>query len=117
MTAAQTGLDRGNRAKLARVWLKLVAAHDFVFSEANKTALEHLVIRLSLAGFVIHLALIFLSRSLPHPPPLIAGLGENYLTAIYTPFSFILFYEVLMLIGALPKSTTQSIAKQYEIVR
>jgi hypothetical protein len=116
MTAAQTGLDRGNRAKLPRVWLKLVAAHDFVFSEANKTALEHLVIRLSLAGFVIHLALIFLCRSLPHPPPLIAGLGENYLTAIYTPFSFILFYEVFILIAALPASTTRSIVNQFEIV-
>ena len=116
MTAAQTGLDRGNRAKLPRVWLKLVAAHDFVFSEANKTALEHLVIKLSLAGFVIHLALIFLSRSLPHPPPLIAGLGENYLTAIYTPFSFILFYEVFILIAALPASTTRSIVNQFEIV-
>ena len=116
MTAAPTELDRGNRAKLARVWLKLVAAHDLVFSEANKTALEHLVIRLSLAGFVIHLALIFLSRSLPHPPPLIAGLGENYLTAIYTPFSFILFYEVFILIAALPASTTRSIVNQFEIV-
>ena len=42
--------------------------------------------------------------------------ARTILSAIYTPFSFILFYEVLMLIGALPQSTTQSIAKQYEIV-
>jgi hypothetical protein len=116
MTAAQTELEGGNRVKLARVWLKLVAAHDLIFSEANKTALEHLVIRLSIAGFAIHLALIFLSRSLPHPPPLIAGAGENYLTAIYTPFSFILFYEVFILIAALPASTTRSIVNQFEIV-
>ena len=116
MAAAQTRLDGGNRGKLARVWLKLVAAHDLIFSAANKTALEHLVIKLSIAGFVIHLALIFLSRSLPHPPPLIAGAGENYLAAIYTPFSFILFYEVFILIAALPASTTRSIVNQFEIV-
>ena len=66
---------------------------------------------------MIHLALIFLSRSLPYPPPtLIAGVGGNYLTAIYTPFSFILFYEVLTLIAALPASTTRSIVNQFEIV-
>jgi hypothetical protein len=116
MTAAQTELDGGNRAKLAPVWLKLVAAHDLIFSEANKTALEHLIIKLSIAGFAIHLALIFMSRSLPHPSPLIAGVGENYLTAIYTPFSFILFYEVFILIAALPASTTRSIVNQFEIV-
>jgi hypothetical protein len=65
----------------------------------------------------VHLGLVFLARTLASPPPVIAAIGKNYLSAIYTPFSFILFYEVLMLIGALPKSTTQSIAKQYEIVR
>ena len=40
-------------------------------------------------------------------------MGKNYLSAIYTPFSFILLYEVLMLIAALPHSTTESIAKQF----
>lgn len=64
----------------------------------------------------MHLALIFLSRTLPAPPAILSALGGNYLSAIYTPFSFILFYEVLMLIAALPHSTTESIAKQYEIV-
>jgi hypothetical protein len=62
------------------------------------------------------LALIFLARSLAHPPLLIAGVGQNYLAAISTPFNFILFYEVLILIGSLPASTTSSIANQFEIV-
>jgi hypothetical protein len=78
--------------------------------------LDRLVVNLSVAGLIAHLALVFLSRSMASPPALIAAAGRNYLAAIYTPFSFILFYEVLMLIGALPRSTTQSIAKQYEIV-
>ena len=47
---------------------------------------------------------------------LLAGLDRNYLHAIYTPFTFILFYEVLLLVFALPKSHTSSIGKQYEII-
>ena len=38
------------------------------------------------------------------------------MSAIATPFTFILFYEVLTLIAALPASTTQSIANQFEVV-
>jgi hypothetical protein len=92
------------------------ALYDRLYSERNRARLEHWIMNLSILGFLVHLALIFLSRTLPHPPALIAIAGKNYLSAIYTPFSFILFFEVLMLIAALPQSTTQSIAKQYEIV-
>ena len=38
------------------------------------------------------------------------------IVAIYTPFSFILVYEVYLLIYFLPASITQYIAKQYEII-
>jgi len=92
------------------------ALFDNLYSERRQKQLDRLVVNLSVAGLIAHLALVFLSRSLASPPALIAAAGKNYLAAIYTPFSFILFYEVLMLIGALPRSTTQSIAKQYEIV-
>jgi hypothetical protein len=47
---------------------------------------------------------------------LLSDLDRNFLHAVYTPFSFILFYEVLLLVMALPKSHTSSIGKQYEIV-
>jgi hypothetical protein len=94
----------------------LDAIFDNLYSEHRQRQLDLLVVNVSVAGFFVHLALIFLSRTLASPPPLIAAVGKSYLSAIYTPFSFILFYEVLMLIGALPQSTTQSIAKQYEIV-
>jgi hypothetical protein len=101
---------------LVRLWLRIDALYDLFFSETNKAMLRQLVIFLGLAGFVIHLALIFLARSLAHPPLLIAEAGHNYLSAISTPFNFILFYEVLILISALPASTTRSIASQFEIV-
>lgn len=89
---------------------------DRIFTPERQAWLDRVVVNISIAGFLIHLALIFLARVLSHPPALIAAVGPNYLSAIYTPFSFILFYEVLLLITALPQSTTQSIAKQYEIV-
>lgn len=89
---------------------------DDLYSEHRQHQLDRLVVYASVVGFIVHLALVFLSRMLVFPPALATAVGENYLSAIYTPFSFILFYEVLMLIGALPQSTTQSIAKQYEIV-
>lgn len=97
-----------------RAWLE--RAFDRIYSDANRAWLDHAIVNVSVVGFVVHLLLVFLSRTLATPPALIAAVGKNYLAAIYTPFSFILFYEVLMLIAALPHSTTQSIAKQYEIV-
>ena len=92
------------------------AAFDRLNAEEHRAWLDHLVVNVSIIGFLLHLALVFLARTLPNPPAILAALGRNYLSAIYTPFSFILFYEVLLLIAALPESTTQSIAKQYEIV-
>ena len=94
----------------------LANAFDRVYSDQRREWLDHAVVNVSVAGLLLHLFLVFLARTLPNPPALIAAVGTNYLAAIYTPFSFILFYEVLMLIAALPQSTTQSIAKQYEIV-
>jgi len=74
------------------------------------------MVTLGVAGFLGHLALIALSRNLTHPPAALAAVGRNYLSAIYTPFSFILFYEVLELVAAIPHSTVQSVASQFEIV-
>src|SRR5271170_694577 len=94
----------------------LAATFDRLYAEHRRASLDRLTVDVSIAGFLVHFALVFLSRTLLHPPALLAAVGRNYLSAIYTPFSFILFFEVLMLIAALPQSTTQSIAKQYEIV-
>ena len=45
-----------------------------------------------------------------------SNLLTNPIAAIYTPFSFILVYEVYLLIYYLPKSTSIYISKQYEII-
>jgi hypothetical protein len=116
MADAHNGAEKNRPGTLTRVWLWLDSAFDRIFSEANQETLKRLAIKLSIAGFVIHLLLIFLARTLAHPPLAIAIAGQNYLAAISTPFNFILFYEVLVLIAALPTSTTRSIANQFEIV-
>jgi len=75
------------------------------------------MVRLAATGFIVHLLLIALARTVPFlgNGPL-ADLDRNFLHAVYTPFSFILFYEVLLLVLALPRSHTSAIGKQYEII-
>ncbi len=116
MANAQNTSDHVHHRLFVRIWLRLDALYDLFFSDANKAILRQIVIWLGMAGFALHLALIFFARTLAHPPLLVAAAGQNYLSAISTPFNFILFYEVLTLIAALPSSTTSSIAKQFEIV-
>lgn len=95
-------------------WLE--DAYDLMFSESNIERLKRWAILVSATGFVVHLLLIFLGHSLPHPPALLVSAGQSYLSAISTPFNFILFYEVLTLIATLADSTTRSIAGQFEVV-
>jgi hypothetical protein len=90
---------------------------DRLDRDANHHRVERLVVALSALGFLIHLLLICLARLNPElESGVLFGIGRNYLHAVYTPFSFILFYEVLLLVMALPKSLTSSIGKQYEII-
>lgn len=79
----------------------------------NVRAFEVLIIRLAVVFFIAHLALIFLFNNVP---AFNRGESFNYLKAIYTPFSFILAYEVFLLVVILPESMTEFIGKQFEII-
>jgi hypothetical protein len=120
LTVAVTSEHGSNHPSNAQspssVWTALIGVHDLCFSDRNKGKLKRLVVKISLAGFALHLGLIFLAHCLAQPPLLVAIVGSNYLSAISTPFNMILFYEVLTLIAAMPASTTRSIANQFEIV-
>jgi len=95
----------------------LATLYDFCSSEHQKRRIESWTLWLAVSGFLIHLSLIALVSSLPSlQTGLLSDLDRNYLHAVYTPFSFILFYEVLLLVFALPRSHTSSIAMQYEIL-
>jgi len=84
-------------------------------SEKVKKHAEVWTVYLSFLFFLGHLLLIFLRNSFPEISYL-QPLNSNYLSALYTPFSIILVYEVYLLILSLPLSFTNSIRKQYEII-
>ena len=107
----------GERNAIAFVFDWIAVRYDHVNRPDVRQHLERVVVVLAAGGFVLHLLLILLVRQFPEIAlgPLDA-LDRNFLHAVYTPFSFILFYEVLMLVLALPQSHTSSIGKQYEII-
>ena len=91
--------------------------HKKVFSKKNIKSFETLVLYFAIAGFLIHLALVFLN--LKYDVNYFVGLDSllsNPISALYTPFSFILVYEAFLLIYYFPRSFTTSIAKEYEII-
>lgn len=85
-------------------------------SDDTRKKTEKIILIISIASFLIHLLIIFLVDFgyivLAEPSDLLT----NPIAAIYTPFSFILIYEVYLLIYYLPKSFTIYISKQYEII-
>ncbi len=96
---------------------KTSAIYDWVDSPQRRRVIENSAVFLAAGGFVAHLILILLARTVPAlGNGFLAGLDRNFLHSVYTPFSFILFLEVLLLVLALPKSHTSSIGKQYEII-
>jgi hypothetical protein len=87
-----------------------------LLSDKTQKKSERIILIIAVASFLIHLAIISLVDfgfiSLNKPSELL----KNPIAAIYTPFSFILVYEVYLLIFFLPKSITTYISKQYEII-
>ena len=89
---------------------------DMFLSEKMRGKAENLILKLALLSFFIHLAIIYLIKFDFLALPLNSELLANPISAVYTPFSFILIYEVYLLIYYLPKSFTTYITKQYEII-
>ena len=89
---------------------------DGIFSEVNRKKIESFTIWSATVGFIFHLSLVLLNNFS------IINIGNesllltNPISAIYTPFSIILYYEIFLLIFYLPRSFTTSILKQFEII-
>ncbi len=87
-----------------------------LLSEKTRHTSERVIVILAIASFLLHLLLIGLVElgfvELSYESELLA----SPIAAIYTPFSFILVYEVYLLVYYLPKSVTTYISKQYEII-
>jgi hypothetical protein len=87
-----------------------------LLSDKTKHWGEQVILVIAIASFLIHLAIIYLVDFGIIPITVTSDLLKNPIAAIYTPFSFILVYEVYLLIHYLPKSITTYISKQYEII-
>lgn len=87
---------------------------DNFLSEKFRKQTERIIIGIAIVSFILHLLIIFLvSQGIID---INSKLTKNPISAVYTPFSFILVYEVFLLVFYLPWSISTYIGKQYEII-
>ena len=95
---------------------KFENVYQKLLSDETQKRSERVILVIAIASFLVHLLVIGLVNFdfiyIAEPSNLLV----NPIAAIYTPFSFILVYEVYLLIYYLPKSFTTYITKQYEII-
>lgn len=88
-----------------------------VFAKNIRKIIEKIILILAAVGFVLHLLLIFLKgQGIVFFSPLYPELLNDPISAIYTPFSLILVYEIYLLLFYLPRSFTSCVSKQFEII-
>jgi hypothetical protein len=85
---------------------------DKYFNAKNVRKVELIILRFAVFAFLFHLLIIFLGNNFLY----FKNLQHSYLKAIYTPFSFILFYEVFLLVIIIPKSISEFVGKQFEVI-
>ncbi|MDA9244888.1 hypothetical protein N9P19_02300 [Flavobacteriaceae bacterium] len=88
-----------------------------VFAPKVRKGFENIILLLAGIGFLIHLGLIGLkSQGIVLFSAFNQDLLSDPISAIYTPFSLILVYEVYLLLFYLPRSFTSCVSKQFEII-
>ena len=90
--------------------------YNIFFSKISRDIIEKIILSVAIMSFFIHFLLIFLNNYQIFGTNINNELLKNPLIAIYTPFSFVLLYEVYLLVFYLPKSFTFYLSKQYEII-
>tara|TARA_B110001452_G_scaffold62396_2_gene49123 strand:+ start:135 stop:1034 length:900 start_codon:yes stop_codon:yes gene_type:complete len=100
-----------------RAWQPIIdKLYARVFSELNKKKFEKVTLYLSIVGFILHLILIYAKKLELVVFSFETPLLDNPISAIYTPFTIILIYEIYLLVLNLPRSFTTSVSKQFEII-
>ena len=100
-----------------RAWQPIIdKLYARVFSELNKKKFEKTTLYLSIVGFLLHLVLIYAKKLELIVFSFETPLLDNPISAIYTPFTIILIYEIYLLVLNLPRSFTTSVSKQFEII-
>ena len=91
-------------------------AFEFFMGDSSEEKIRKLAIIFAVVGFFVHILLWALYRT---EKIAITGdaseLVSSPLSALYTPFSILLVYEVYQLIRTIPESFSSSVGKQYEI--
>ena len=87
---------------------------ETLLSPKVKLRSERFILAIAIFSYLVHLTLILLANQ--GLIQIESKFFKNPIAAIYTPFSFILLYEVYLLIFYLPKSISYYIGKQYEII-
>jgi len=96
---------------------KIEVLFSKIFSEQIIKKFEKYILYLASLGFVIHLSIILLNNyNLIALSVVGTNLFSNPISALYTPFSFILVYEAFLLIYYIPRSFTTAVGKQYQIM-
>ena len=96
---------------------KIEVLFSKIFSEKIIKKFEKYILYLASLGFVIHLSIILLNNyNLIELSVVGTNLFSNPISALYTPFSFILVYEAFLLIYYIPRSFTTAVGKQYQIM-
>lgn len=91
-------------------------AYNKLLSPKFKHGSERIILGIAIGSYILHLVLILLASRGIIQIDTDDKFFENPIAAIYTPFSFILVYEVYLLIFFLPQSISIYIGKQYEII-
>lgn len=94
----------------------LVKLSNSLLDEELKNKIERVVVWSAIIFFLLHLLFIFVVDVHILESSAFKDLTISPISAIYTPFSIILIYEVYLLVYYLPKSISSYIGKQYEII-
>jgi len=96
---------------------KINGLFSVFFSDRNLKNAEKYILYVASLGFIFHLILIFLNNNnLIDISMADKNLLTNPISALYTPFSFILVYEAFLLVYYIPRSFSTAVSKQYEIM-
>ena len=86
-------------------------------SERTKSLFEKVIFITAAVAYIVHFTLIFMvNKGILLPSTVGIDRNPNLLSAINTPFSIILIYEIYLLIFYLPSSITSYLGHQYEVI-
>lgn len=94
----------------------MINYYNLLLSINTKEKSEKVIIWISILSFLIHLLTIGIINAGIIEVSFESELLTNPVSAIYTPFTFILLFEVYLLVYHIPLSTSDYISKQYEII-